>query len=93
MRARNRQLQRVLRLRQRVAKSRVVSLHQLAVEFTVSVRTIRRDLEALEAVGEHVPTWREKRERYEFECEICGEPAGGGGALCPVHLEEAGIRA
>lgn len=24
-------------------------------------------------------------------CEICGEPAGAGGALCPVHLREAGI--
>ncbi len=22
-------------------------------------------------------------------CEICGESAGEGGALCPVHLEEA----
>lgn len=27
----------------------------------------------------------------EFLCEICGEPAGAGGALCPVHLREAGI--
>ncbi len=26
-----------------------------------------------------------------FNCEICGEPAGAGGALCPVHLREAGI--
>ncbi len=24
-------------------------------------------------------------------CETCGEPAGAGGALCPVHLREAGI--
>ena len=27
----------------------------------------------------------------DFLCEICGEPAGAGGALCPVHLREAGI--
>lgn len=32
-------------------------------------------------------------ETADLRCEICGEPAGGGGALCPVHLEEAGIRA
>lgn len=23
----------------------------------------------------------------DYRCEICGEPAGEGGALCPVHLE------
>lgn len=60
---RNGQLERVLRLRQRIAKSKVIALKQLAEEFQVNSRTIRRDLEALEAAGECVPTWREKRER------------------------------
>lgn len=36
--------------------------------------------------------WAEMRKPIEpLVCEICGEPAGAGGALCPVHLREAGI--
>jgi hypothetical protein len=36
--------------------------------------------------------WDEMRKPIEpLVCEICGEPAGAGGALCPVHLREAGI--
>lgn len=32
---------------------------------------------------------REYNRVYPYRCECCGEPAGEGNALCPVHLEEA----
>lgn len=36
-------------------------LRVLAAEFHVTTRTIRRDLKALHAAGEHVPRWRQSR--------------------------------
>lgn len=47
-----------LRLAQRVAGASRIDTHQLAREFNVSERTIRRHLIALEGAGWEVPLWR-----------------------------------
>jgi predicted DNA-binding transcriptional regulator YafY len=55
-------LQRVLRLAQQLQGARYVpSLIDLARETGVSTRTVRRDLELLEAVGWPLPHWRQGR--------------------------------
>lgn len=56
---RYRQLIRCLRLRRAVMDADEIDPHGLATRFCVSVRTIRRDLAALRAAGEHVPSGRE----------------------------------
>lgn len=53
---RYRQLARVLRLLRRIEREeQCPRLEVLAGQLQVSTRTVRRDLEALRAVGEHVP--------------------------------------
>lgn len=56
-------LRRTLRLFARIGKARYVPpIADLAVEFGVTTRTIRRDLESLEAVGILTGKWRDGRE-------------------------------
>lgn len=73
-RGRNESIIRVLTLAKRLDGLRYApSLQQLADEGHVSTRTVRRDLQLLEALGFHVPMWRlneqliELRDRREME--------------------------
>jgi predicted DNA-binding transcriptional regulator YafY len=60
---RNESIRRLLALLRRVDGMRYApSLHDLAREFGVSHRTIRRDLDLLEEVGFKVPKWRQNEE-------------------------------
>ena len=60
---RNEGIRRLLHLARRLEHAHYApSLVELAREFRVNPRTIRRDLELLEDVGCHVPQWRQKRE-------------------------------
>lgn len=53
-------LRRVLLLRKHLDGRRYAhSLIDLAQRFDVSTRTIRRDLELLESIGERLPIWRQ----------------------------------
>lgn len=54
-------LLRVLRVVRRLDHARYApTLSQLATDFEVSERTIRRDLELLEEAGFAIPTWRQR---------------------------------
>ena len=57
-------LRRVLSLARRVEAMRYAPrLTELAREFNVTDRTIRRDLELLEEVGYRIPRWRDEKPR------------------------------
>jgi predicted DNA-binding transcriptional regulator YafY len=59
---RNAGLRRILGLMQRLdGLVYAPTLDELAVELKVSERTVRRDLELLEAVGQRVPRWRQNQ--------------------------------
>lgn len=60
-RGRNEALRRVLLLQRRLEGSRYSpSLLELAGDYNVTTRTIRRDLEVLESVGCLLPRWRDE---------------------------------
>ena len=59
---RNRALVRVLRLWRATSAKEYVSVAELAREFQVSTRTVRRDFEALEGAGLRVPHYADRRE-------------------------------
>jgi predicted DNA-binding transcriptional regulator YafY len=60
-------LRRILLLSQRVQKMRYApALRELAAEFGVVERTIRRDFELLESAGIKVPIWRQHEQLAEI---------------------------
>jgi len=67
----------VLSLKQRLEGTRYApSLAELADEFSVSTRTIRRDLELLESVGIALPIWRFNENLGELRQTRVGRRSG-----------------